>query len=227
MRIRYFFLLIFLFSLNNLFAQGSYESGFLPTLNVNSSFNELWELNAKAESKVVYARGDFNGLHHQNPNHQRTDLDFAIARKTAYNSSLAGGYLLRLHDEKPGHRLFQQYSIVSSYATFKLGQRFSADQTFKTGGVKEYRLRYRISTALPLQGTQIDPTESYLKFNSEYLGGLQENKYNLEIRILAAIGKNTGKNQKAEAGLNYRVGKVFQDTIAHEFWLYLAWYFDI
>ncbi|MCF8231621.1 MAG: DUF2490 domain-containing protein [Bacteroidales bacterium] len=221
-----FFLLIFLFSLMKMFAQDFYETGLLPKFNINTSINELWELNAKSETKVTFLEGNFGGYRQQELLHQRTELAFAAERKTTYNSSLAGGYLIRFHNKKPAHRLFQQYSIVSSYATFKLGHRFSADQTFKTGGANEYRLRYRISTALPLEGTQIDPTESYLKFNNEYLGGLQEKEYNLEIRALAAIGKNIGNNQKVEAGLNYRIGKVFQESVDHEFWLYLAFYLN-
>ncbi len=208
-------------------AQDSYETGLLPKFNVNASLNAFWEINAKAESKVAFFEGNFDGYQQQNLIHRRTELAFAAERKTGYNSSLAGGYLLRLHDKKPGHRLFQQYSIVSSYASFKLGHRFSSDQTFKTGGANEYRLRYRISTALPLDGTKIDPNESYLKFSNEYLGGLHDKDYNLEIRTLAAIGKNIGKTQKAEAGLSYRVEEVFRNISSQEFWVYLAWYFDL
>lgn len=221
---RFLLLLLSIIMVNILYSQSVYEGGVMPKLNFNGSINKLWNINVKAESKMILSQGTFSGPGNNGFEHNRTEIAIAGERATSYNTSLAAGYLLRLHAQKPVHRFFQQYSWIKQFGALTLGHRLSTDQTFKTGAANEYRLRYRLSTALPLSGEQIDRDETYLKVSNEYLGSWENQAYGLEIRFLAAAGRDMGGDEKVEAGLAYRAGSVFQQTSAHEFWLYMAWY---
>lgn len=209
-------------------AQITYEAGTLPKLNAGFSISELWEVNFKTESKLIFNRGEFGGGPVERQfNHNRTELALGLERKTSYNTAITGGYLLRMDERKPTHRLFQQFSLVRQYGSFNLGHRFAADQTFTPGRGNEYRIRYRVSTSLPLNGEKIDVKETYLKFSHEYLGSLLKKNTALEIRNLAALGYVTGTKGKIEGGFSYRAEEVFQSSTNNEFWLYLAFYLNL
>jgi len=219
---------IFVLLYNIAIAQETYEAGTLPKLNASASISELWEVNFKAESQLIFSRGEFGGGSGVRQfNHNRTELALGLERKTSYNTAITGGYLLRMDERKPSHRLFQQFSLVRQYGSFNLSHRFASDQTFSIGRGNEYRIRYRVSTSLPLNGEKIDLKETYLKFSHEYLGSLLKRNTALEIRNLAALGYVTGTKNKIEGGFSYRAEKVFQSITNSEFWIYLAFYFDL
>ena len=219
MRIFLFSFLFLVFALSAV-AQSN-RSGLLPQLNVNATVTGAWKLNAKLESRQILAEGE--GLDYR---YERTDLTAIISRKRA-TDSWGGGYMIRLQGDEFIHRTLQQYSLVRRYEAFRLGHRFRADQTFRADRPVAFRLRYRLSTDLPLQGQSVDPREFYLKLNTEYLGFLQQGDTDLEIRGFAALGWNQNDNNKIEFGLDYRVDSFLAAAPRHNFWWYVGWYVSL
>jgi hypothetical protein len=87
------------------------------------------------------------------------------------------------------------------------------------------RLRYRLSLELPLNGTQVDAGEWYLKVNHEYLNAFQDRNYDLELRLVPVLGHLVNDRNKWEMGIDSRVnGFLAEDTRWTFFWA-LAWYY--
>lgn len=199
----------------------------MPVLNVNQKVNDTWRLNYKVESRLIGAEGRFSESPERGVQHSLTDLAVVASRKVGLNNSLAGGYLLRLESGGPGHRLIQQYTLVRSYDAFRLAHRFSADQTFSQKEAAQYRLRYRISFDIPLNGQEVDDGEFYLKINNEYLNALSEGKYGLEMRVIPSLGYAFNDSNKIELGIDYRLSDFLKGPSESSFWLPLTWYFSI
>ncbi len=156
-----------------------------------------------------------------------SDLSFLVSRKTGPNHSLSGGYLLRIRENKLIHRTIQQFGVVSSYPSFRLGHRFAADQSFAAGGPPVFRFRYRITPELPLNGQTVDPGEFYFKFSNEYLLLLEDRTSELEVRIVPMLGFEFNDVNKLEAGVDYRLGSLMNTGTEHTYWLSINWYIKI
>ncbi len=221
------FVLLFCFITTVLSAQSTYEAGVLPALNINQKIADRWQLNYKVESRIIGSEGNFSEPARFTTQHSLTDLSVILSRKVGVNNTLAGGYLLRLEKGGPAHRLIQQYTLVRSYDEFRLAQRFSADQTFSPSEAAEFRLRYRISFDIPLNGQAVDSKEFYLKINHEYLNALSSGKYGLEIRLVPSLGYAFDDSNKIELGVDYRLGDFLNPAAEHQFWLPLTWYFNL
>ncbi|MDZ7774876.1 MAG: DUF2490 domain-containing protein [Bacteroidales bacterium] len=137
---------------------------------------------------------------------------------------MTGGYMLRMDEKKPTRRASLFFSTISQRRSLTLGHRFGIENTVKSSDINEIRLRYRLSTAIPLNGTKIDPNESYLKLSNEYVGSDDEGIRALEIRALAALGHEIGNSQKAEIGLDYRISEIGTSVNIQTLWVYLGWY---
>ncbi len=212
---------------SNLWAQSSYVTGLLPSLNINQRIDKHWKVNYKVESRLLGSEGRFSEPAPLSVRHNLTDLSVIFSRDVGLNNSLAGGYLLRLEKGGPGQRLIQQYTLVRSYDYFRLAQRFSSDQTFSKEEAAEVRLRYRISFDIPLNGQEVDAREFYLKINNEYLNSLQEGSYGLEIRLVPSLGFAFNDNNKVELGVDYRFADFLSGPSENSFWLPLTWYIKI
>lgn len=207
--------------------QSTYQFGTLPSLNINNKFQNDWSINSKVESRQLMKSGDFDGNSNTEYKYVLTDFSFITAKKVGLNSRIAGGYLIRLRDAEIFHRLIQQYTIVQKMNGFRLAHRFSTDQTFSNREKPEFRLRYRITFEIPLNGESVDPKEFYIKLNNEYLNSLQEKDYDFEIRLVPLLGYDITDNNKIEVGLDYRVNSFLNNTTRHSFWLSLNWFIEI
>ena len=205
-------------------SQTSYRTGLMPVLNFNKSVSERWKLNTKVENQILFQKASDAFFKNGEMYHDRTELHFSGSHKLTFKSSITGGYMVRFHEERSYHRFFQRFSMVSQLKNLVLSHRIGLDQTLKPGKSTEYRLRYRFSNALPLNGTEIDTQEGYLKFSNEYLGSLEDKVTSLEIRIKAAYGYELNQTQKAEAGIDYRFGDVASAQPSQTLWLYMGWY---
>jgi len=205
-------------------SQTSYQSGLMPVLNFNKSISERWKINTKIENHIWIQEAADAFYKNNQLSHRRTEMHFSGTHKLTFKSSVSGGYMMRLHEEKTYHRLFQRFSTVTQLKSFVLSHRIGLDQTFKPGKSTEYRLRYRFSNALPLNGTKIDAKEGYVKLSNEYLGALEDDQTSLEIRIKAAYGYELNQSQKAEAGIDYRFGDVGSSNPSQNMWFYLGYY---
>lgn len=214
----------FCFLSTGLWAQSKYQVGLLPGLNINQKINKNWRLNYKAESRISGVEGRFSEPDKADAQYLLTDLSALASRKLGLNNTLAAGYLIRLEKNSVSHRAIQQYTLVTSYNAFRLAQRFSTDQTFSKNEATEFRLRYRLSFDIPLNGLEVDDREFYLKINNEYLNSLQEGTYGLEIRVVPALGYAFNDTNKMELGIDYRLSDFLNGPLENNFWVPLTWY---
>ena len=146
-------------------AQSTYQFGALPSVNLNSKLKNEWFLNTKIESRQLFRSGIFNGDVFEKYKYVLTDFSLIAAKKVGLNSRLGAGYLIRLEGDKVYHRFIQQYIIVQKLSGFRLAHRFLSDQTFSKSEKPDFRIRYRITSEIPLNGESVDRGEFYLKIN--------------------------------------------------------------
>ncbi len=217
---RQLYIIIFLFVLLPLIpkAQSSSQVGFLPSLNINKELQKDWSLHFKAESRQGLINGDFNYKY------LLTDFSLILATKIGINTTVAGGYLMRINRNQITNRAIQQISFVKRYPGFRLSHRISADQTFQQDDQTEVRLRYRLSSEIPLSGQSLDPGEFFLKMNNEYLNSFQGDEYDLELRFAAFLGYALAYANKLEIGVDYRIDSFIDSNPRNRFWLSLNFY---
>lgn len=212
-------LLFFWSSYTCLSAQSTYRAGLLPAINVNQKLPNQWRLNYKAESRFIAAEGAFSAPTALGFDYSLIDISTIVSKKFGAQMSMAGGYLIRLREDEINHRLIQQFAIVQSYENFRLAHRFAADQTFAPEDPPTFRLRYRISTDFALNGQSVNQNEFYFKLNHEYLGALEANSLDLEIRWVPLLGYYLNDNRKLEWGLDYRINSFLHGPSRSSFWL--------
>jgi len=199
----------------------------LPSINLNSKLENDWSLNTKVESRQLLQTGVFKGNTEKEFDYLLTDLSMIAAKKVGLNSRVTGGYLIRFEKEKLFHRFIQQYTMVQRLEAFRLAHRFSSDQTFSSEENPSFRLRYRITSEVALNGASVDPGEFYFKFNNEYLNAWQDSVYDLEIRLVPLLGYNLINNNKIEMGLDYRINSFLNNNTEHSFWMNLNWFIEL
>ena len=224
---RYVFWFLFLCIAGAAKAQGAYEAGFLPAVNINYTLNDDWSVNFKTESRQQFLRGVFSEAQETDYRYLLTDMSVIIARKVGLASRIAGGYLLRVEQGELIHRAIQQYTYVQSLSRFRLGHRLSSDQTYSPVENTEIRLRYRLASEIPLNGETADPKEFYVKISNEYLNSLQGSAYDLEVRLVTLLGYNLSDKQQIEIGVDYRVDSFIDQYAEHSFWTSLSWYIEL
>lgn len=202
-------------------AQNSNELGFLPSLNVNKKLPNDWSINFKSESRQSLVKDDFKY------EYLLTDISLAASKKVGINTAVSLGYLVRLYEGGSKNRIQQQITLVQRLATFRLSHRFLADQTFSNDEDTEFRLRYRISSEIPLQGKSLDPNEFFIKLNNEYLNSWHEKSYDLEIRLASYLGYVVSPANKLELGLDYRADSFIEGNQRNRFWIGLNIYLSI
>ncbi len=208
-------------------AQGAYEFGLLPAVNVNRTFKQHWSVNSKLESRQLLQQGYVEGQVSRAYDYLLTDLSVIVGRKVGLDSRLAGGYLMRFEDGAVAHRFIQQYIHMQRFSGFRLAHRFLSDQTVSRTEETEYRLRYRMSAEIPLDGKAVDAGEFYLKLNNEYVNSLQASLYDLQIRLVPLLGYDLTDRFKIEAGLDYRVDGFLNNTITQDLWMTLNVFIEV
>ncbi|MEM8508462.1 MAG: DUF2490 domain-containing protein [Bacteroidota bacterium] len=195
-------------------AQNVNTYGFLPTVNVNAKLPKDWFTNLKIESRQEIYQDDFDY------SYLRTDLLFVAGKKLGFSTKLAVGYQVIFENQGGvNHRFIQQIHNLKKYRTFILNHRFQADQTFSSNEDTEYRIRYRLSTEIPLNGQTLDANELYLKVSNEYLNAVQHSEYDLEIRVAVFVGYVFSPKTKLEIGFDNRVDAFIDDRLRNRFWL--------
>jgi len=215
-----------IFFANALSAQGSYQFGLLPSINLNKKLKQDWTLNFAVQSRQVIRRGEFNGPSENGIDYILTDYSVIAAKKFGLNSKFNMGYLLRIEEGDVFQRLIQRYVVTQRMRGFRLSHRVTTDQTFSNVERTEFRLRYRLTSEIPLNGQSVDPNELYLKVNTEVLNSLQESDYGLEFRLVPVIGYDITDSNKIELGLDYRISSILQGDPSHVFWTVITWYLE-
>lgn len=202
-------------------AQSNYQLGILPVININKKLNNDLKLNFKTGSRqLIYKEKSFDLAH------ELIDFSTILAKKVGLNSSLAGGYLLRIRDNKITHRLIQQFAITQKRTILRIAHRLSSDQTFSEERTT-YRIRYRLSGQIPLNGQSVNSREFYLKINNEYLNAWKNRHYDLEIRLALSLGYEFNDNNKIELGFENRSDTFIEDQLRNRSWINIGWFVSI
>ena len=205
-------------------AQSTYQFGILPAVNINKKLPSDWKINFKIESRQELKSGFFEVPSKFQYNYILSDFSLLAAKKVASNKTLAIGYLTRFRNNEIIHRSIQQLIISNSYGALKLGHRFSTDQTYQNDKAIKYRLRYRLTTRLPMNGQSVDPKEFYFKVNNEYLNAWQASTYDFEIRLVPHLGYLFSNKQKLELGLDYRLDSFLNNSTRNKLWIVINFY---
>ena len=214
-----FCVLLNIVSINKVKAQSSFQIGLLPSVVLTDKLEKDWAVIYEIDSRQLLAKGDFEGLTETDYQFVLTDFSVISAKKISSNSRLAGGYLLRIEDDKIFHRSIQQYTYTHHLDSLALSHRFSSDQTFSSAEKPSFRVRYRIATEIPLKGETVDADELYFKMSNEFLNSWQDSEYDLEIRLVPLLGFNFKNEKKLEMGLDYRLDSFLQNKTRHSFWV--------
>jgi hypothetical protein len=207
-------------------AQSTYEAGLLPAINLNKKLKNDWSFNSRIESRQLFLTGGSNEDRVRQYEYVLTDISLLTAKKVGLNSRIAGGYLVRFEDGETIHRFSQQFTIVQRMSAFRLAHRFLIDQTISPIEKTEFRLRYRVTAEIPLNGKSVDPKEFYLRLNNEFVNSLQDSNYDLEIRLVPLLGYALNTKNKVEIGLDYRIESFLDNSPNQNYWASLNWFID-
>jgi len=210
--------------ISGLQAQNTFEFGLLPAININKKWEGGWHLNVKVESRQLLNQGVIKEDNRFDYDYELTDVATIVSKKIAYNQNLGGGYLIRLRGEDWFHRTIQQFSITNQFSGFRLGHRFSADQTFGEIATPEFRFRYRITLEKSLSGQNVDDKEFYFKLNNEYLLGIESSNAEIELRFVPILGYEIDANNKIEVGLDYRIAPLFEENNNQRYFVTMSWF---
>ena len=229
MSIRIFLLLLYssLFSLRNLSGQSNYQLGLLPSFNINKSSSNDFEFNLKIESRQQLESGVLGESTKSGYDYILTDYTLVASKDVGLINTIAAGYMLRFRNNELVHRFIQQFINVKRLNALKLAHRISTDQTITPDEPTSYRLRYRLTTEIPLNGISADVGEFYLKINNEYLNEFEDGDYDLEIRLIPFLGYKFTDSNKVELGVDYRLNSFLKDGTSNRFWLGMNWYLKI
>lgn len=199
--------------------------GIMPQINTDFNIGEFLKVNTKLENRFILYQNPL-GERGERREYERADLEIVLSGSNGMLRNFGAGYLVRRNDldGSYSHRSIQQYSAAQSLGILLLAHRFRTDQTFEKEEAVQYRVRYRLSMELPLDGQRVDPREYYVKFNNEYLGALQNRRGDLEIRLLSALGYNHTEEDQIEIGLDYRAENVIRGDTENLLWLTVGWY---
>ena len=198
--------------------------GTLPSLNLNKTLKNDWRLNLSIQARNGITEKQIECGRTSTYEYMHTDYTLIAAKKTGLNNALAGGILLRYQDQELIIRFIQQFTLVRKYNAFRMAHRFRMDQTKSQIDPLKYRLRYRATLELPLNGTVVDPKEWYLKINHEYLNAFQAQTHDLEVRLVPLVGYKFSEKNKLETGFDYRRSAFINNAANNDFWLSLNWY---
>ena len=208
----------------NSFAQSQTRAGFLPTLNYNYKINRDWEINFRLESRHFVFDDNASQNNNFYYNYSLSDFSGLVGRKVGLNSKIIIGALTRLEQDAVSYRTIQQFIFQSKIVDLRVAHRLSTDQTFSSTEPTEFRLRYRLSTEIPLSGLKVDVKEFYFKFNTEALNSIQDNDYDLEFRLVPNIGYVINDQHKIELGIDNRFDSFLNNQSRLTSWITINWF---
>lgn len=225
MNIKNYILYIFiqLCCITFVFTQGNYSVGYLPAINLNTKIAKLGSINFNYQQRNSLYRSEEARFNHD---YVLSDFTVIYDYKIGLYSKIGIGGLLRYENQEYVTRTLQQYSNLKQINKLKLVNRIRTDQTYFSDFI-EFRLRYRIGLQIPLNGTEVDTKELYLKINNEYLNSYSESSYDLETRLITNLGFVLNKQSKLEIGIDYRLSNLVSKPLNHNIWTTFSAYFSI
>lgn len=225
---RGFLVIILVFSIFSVLAQSNnFFGGFSPELSVSYKINERYKFSSKIESFHFFYDPGGSGTSSWRHRYDGTDLQFFLQRKIGVFQGIAIGYQYGIVSEGHGsHRSIIQYTFVNRMAGAVMGHRVRSDQTFYHDNSPKFRLRYRISLEVPLQGQELDPKELFVYFSEEPIYSWQNSEGDFQNNGAAFIGYYTGGKDKIQLGLDYRMA-LSDEPISQVLWLKITYYVNL
>jgi hypothetical protein len=216
------FVFLFLITGLTVWSQSNVSTGFMPSIKISYILSERFRAIGGFETRnVILERWDDPEIIDY---WRLIDLTSIASYRTSANTSLNLGYLARMTDGIVLSRFLQQFNVVQSLPSLRIGHRIATDQTFGQDFPLDFRIRYRITFEKPLSGDQVDPKEWYFKFGNEYLWSYQDNRSDIEIRLAPAFGYVINWRNRLEFGIDYRYNEFLLAPSDHDFWINLSWY---
>ncbi len=223
--LKLFVLLAGLLCFSFIHGQRTYVGAF-PELALSIKVKESWKLTGKIESQhrlfsddgVIESRFMYQ--------HDRTDFQLFLGRSLTTRAKVAIGSQYRLNGAgQNSYRTIQQIGWLSTIRYYRIGHRVRADQTFLDDGLS-WRLRYRISSDLPINGQQLDPGEKYLIVSNEMIVELLNSVISLENRLCLGLGWYFKNKHKFETAIDYRLDPIVSAPQRNRVWLKFSFYLN-
>lgn len=206
-------------------AQTDYRFGYLPHVNFSIVLSDQWRLTSKTETRQIHISGPQGDLE-TDFSYERTDINVVVVRKTGERSTLGLGYLIRIQDGTLAHRVIQQYTVGAGHGRIRYAHRVTTDQTYRSFQSPSFRLRYRLSAEIPLNGDSLDEDEGYIRLYNEYLAQHQSGDTELETRVAALYGRMLTNDIRLETGPEYRASRFLMENTRHQLWMHLGLFFS-
>ena len=221
-----FFVFLFFSGFEEVIAQERqvFFTGIFPEVSLTKSINPLYKLNFKVENQEVI----YNNRDVENPQfkHYRTDLMLFFDRNIRPGMSVALGVFHRFQDDEDANRIIQQLAVLQRMRSLRINHRFRTDQTFTKNEDLEVRFRYRFSLEIPLEGAEVDPGEMYMVFSEEPIFSSKSGDFEIENRVVVALGKMFNKQEKFEWALDYRTDGFIQEGFRTRLWAKISYYYN-
>ncbi len=202
-------------------------SGFFPEAAISKKLGESWKLTAKIESQHILFSNDAFSNNEFRYEYDRTDFQFFIARNLTLRTKGAIGYQYRVgNNGQNSHRTIQQIGWLSSFRNDRLGHRVRTDQTFFEEGVS-WRIRYRASSDIPLNGQQLDPGENYLIASNEIIAEYLASEFGVENRFVGGVGWYFENKNKFETSIDYRLDPIVTSPQRNRIWFKFSFYVNL
>lgn len=185
------------------------SSAFSPDIAINVKLIDGYFLNTKIEAFHYYFERDVNNSPIWVSNFDGADFQFFLTKRLNPYNRVSLGYQYGFDPGYPGsHRLIQQISHIDRPGNLTIGHRLRSDQTFYTEESFKFRIRYRFSLEVPLQGQTLDPGEFFLLASEEVLFDYQDSTIGFENRLVFNTGYMINPSQKLQFGFDLRSGSV-------------------
>lgn len=201
--------------------------GLFPEFGLNLPLSEKLKYTAKIESQHVLFSNDQQNENEWSYYHNQTDLQSFLEFKITSRIKTAVGYQYRIEEGENSHRFIQQLTWLNQFRIFRLGSRLRTDQKFSSGSSPEYRLRYRASTDIPLQGEKLDDGEKYFLLSEEIIYALQEGESTIENRVVVGVGHFFNRTKKLELSIDYRTDPYIPSVDRHRVWCKISFYWNL
>ncbi|MCB0583250.1 MAG: DUF2490 domain-containing protein [Phaeodactylibacter sp.] len=196
-----------------IFGQSRTTIELLPQLSWNGELGSRWgwSLNTSLESGLSEKVEGRDAVGEFSPH--TYNFQGGLAYQLTNDVNLSGGYQFGWRNLDEGerdieHRALQQLSWARRWGKYRARLRARAEQRFfrsDNWGVR-HRWRLRPSLDFPLQGERLDPRETYLNAQIEWLTNIFEESplYYRETRLYAGLGWQINEHYKLENGLEWR-----------------------
>lgn len=180
--------------------QSRLESGVTAQWNSNDRWQFYTSLHQRTDLN------DVTGMHVQFTQYATYDIGFY--------ATIGAGFmyreLSRFKDRE--FRWTAQYTYSRTYNAIKLAHRVRWDQRYREDD-PEYRLRYRLSFSMPLNGFKVDVKEYYVTAGSESLYVVQSGELpEYDQRLYAGVGFRWSDKLRIQSTTEHRWESLLNDS---------------